>query len=81
MLGRIKLAGFRALCEVASLPLRVLGRAQRGRALEKLTAAMVSEVAVPKRHAPFRNANSAAADACLVGLVKRAGHHRVDRRL
>jgi FkbM family methyltransferase len=48
MLGRIKLAGFRALCEVASLPLRVLGQAQRGRALEKLTAAMVSEVAVPK---------------------------------
>src|SRR5262245_31131064 len=44
MLRYSKSAGLRALREVASLPLRVLGKAQRGRALEKLTEAMVSEV-------------------------------------
>jgi FkbM family methyltransferase len=33
--------------EVASLPLQALGKVQRGQALEKLTAAMVSEVDVP----------------------------------
>jgi FkbM family methyltransferase len=48
MLRRSKSTGLRALREVASLPLRVLGKAQRGRALEKLTAAMVSEVAIPE---------------------------------
>jgi FkbM family methyltransferase len=48
MLRRSKSAGLRALREVASLPLRALGKAQRGRALEKLAASMVSEVDVPE---------------------------------
>ena len=47
MLRRAKSAGLRVLREVASLPLRVLGKGERGRALEKLTNAMVSKVDVP----------------------------------
>jgi FkbM family methyltransferase len=47
MLGRYKLAGLRILRELASVPLRTLGKAQRGQALQKLTAAMVSEIEVP----------------------------------
>jgi FkbM family methyltransferase len=46
MLRRTRAAGLRALREVASLPLRTLGKTQRGQALEKLAAAMVSEVPI-----------------------------------
>jgi FkbM family methyltransferase len=48
MLNRIKSAGLRALREAACLPLRALGNGQRGRALEKLTGSMVSEVSLPE---------------------------------
>jgi FkbM family methyltransferase len=48
MLRRCKLAGLLALRQIASLPLRVLGKTQRGRALEKLTASMVCEVDLPE---------------------------------
>jgi FkbM family methyltransferase len=48
MLSRSKSAGLRALREVASLPLRILGKTERRRALEKLTASMVSELDVPE---------------------------------
>src|SRR5262249_13436410 len=48
VVSRSTSAGLRALREVASLPLRVLGKTQRGRALERLTASMVSEVDVPE---------------------------------
>src|SRR5262245_66103562 len=48
VVSRSTSAGLRALREVASLPLRMLGKAQRGRALEKLTASMVSEVDLPE---------------------------------
>jgi FkbM family methyltransferase len=48
MLRRSKSMGLRALREIASLPLQALGKTQRGRALEKLTASMVSEVEVPE---------------------------------
>lgn len=44
MLRRAKSAGLRVVREVASLPLRALGQEQRGQALEKLTAAMVTVV-------------------------------------
>src|SRR5689334_11281675 len=44
---RYKLAGQRVLRELASLPLRALGNAERGQALEKLVASMVSNVDVP----------------------------------
>jgi FkbM family methyltransferase len=48
MLNRVTSAGLRALREVASLPLRALGNGERGRALEKLTGTMVSEVGLPE---------------------------------
>ena len=41
---RLKSAGLRAIRDVASFPLRALGAQQRGRALQKLTASMISEV-------------------------------------
>jgi FkbM family methyltransferase len=47
MLSAFKLTGLRALREAASLPLRALGKAQRGQALEQLTADMVTRVDVP----------------------------------
>jgi hypothetical protein len=47
MLRRIKSVGLRTLRETASLPLRMLGNAERGQALQKLTVSMVSEIAVP----------------------------------
>jgi FkbM family methyltransferase len=53
MLRRAKSVGLRALREAASIPLRVLGKGQRGRALEKLTAAMVSEVNIPESSLHF----------------------------
>jgi FkbM family methyltransferase len=46
MLRRYKLAGLRVLRDLASVPLRTLGKAQRGQALQKLTASMVSEIEV-----------------------------------
>jgi FkbM family methyltransferase len=48
MLNRVKSATFRALREAACLPLRILGNAERGRALEKLTSSMVSELILPQ---------------------------------
>jgi FkbM family methyltransferase len=47
MLRRYKLAGLQVLRDLASVPLRTLGKAQRGQALQKLTASMVSEIEVP----------------------------------
>ncbi len=44
---RVKSAGLRALREIASMPLRVLGTTQRGLALDNLAASMMTEVAVP----------------------------------
>jgi FkbM family methyltransferase len=48
MLRRSTSVGLRALREVALFPLRVLGKTQRGLALERLTASMVSKVDVPE---------------------------------
>jgi FkbM family methyltransferase len=47
ILGRLKSAALWAMRELASVPLRTLGNVQRGRALEKLTATMVSNVPLP----------------------------------
>jgi FkbM family methyltransferase len=47
MLKRCKSVGLLALREFASVPLRALGRAQRGKALEKLSASMISDVELP----------------------------------
>jgi FkbM family methyltransferase len=47
MMHRLKTASLRCLRAAASLPLRALGTAQRGLALDDLFAAMVSEVEVP----------------------------------
>ena len=47
MLRRIKSVGLQTLRDLASVPLRTLGNAQRGQALQKLTASMVSEIEVP----------------------------------
>jgi FkbM family methyltransferase len=47
MLRRAKSGALRAMREAASLPLRMLGRTQRGHALKKLTASMVGEVDLP----------------------------------
>jgi FkbM family methyltransferase len=44
MLLRYKMAGLRVLRDLASVPLWTLGQAQRGQALQKLTASMVSEI-------------------------------------
>jgi FkbM family methyltransferase len=46
-MGRLKSAILRVQREIASLPLRALGDAQRGQALEKLSASMVVDVNVP----------------------------------
>jgi FkbM family methyltransferase len=48
MLARPKAAALWVLREAASLPIRVLGERQRGRALQKLTGAMVREALLPE---------------------------------
>src|SRR5262245_5118468 len=48
MLKRFRSVGARAMREVVSFPLRALGTTQRGRALEKLTSSMTSEVDLPE---------------------------------
>jgi FkbM family methyltransferase len=47
MLRRYKLAGLRILRDLASVPLRSLGMAQRGQALQNLLTSMVSKIEVP----------------------------------
>jgi FkbM family methyltransferase len=47
MLNRYKLAGLRILRDLASVPLWTLGKAQRGLALQKLTASMFSDIEGP----------------------------------
>jgi FkbM family methyltransferase len=47
MMQRLKSVGLHALRRVACLPLRALGTAQRGLALDELGASMVSEVEIP----------------------------------
>ena len=58
MLKRVQSAGLRGVREVASVPLRLLGRTQRRRALEKLGAELISDMRVSGRTLHFVTSTS-----------------------